>query len=111
MITAHYRVSKAVAWQELTWLRENRKACLREGLIDITEEPLFRWERWVANIRKHSDAFVGLGVKAVYVTERRLPLQLWAVRVDGTWACLQLERTPLGKGWDYTVSFFLAWPA
>ena len=104
-VGASERVGKAYAWQRLTWLRHNREAFSTAGLLDITEKPLFRWQTWVANERDYSDDFVGPGVATVYVTKPRLPLRLYAARVDGTMAYLELSRSLLGKGWSYLVAF------
>ena len=99
------RVGKKTAWEKLTWLRENRESQRGDGLLDITAEPAFRWQTWVANLREHRDAFVGPGVVACFVATDPMPVRLIALRSDSTWSAMELSRTRRGGARNFNVEF------
>lgn len=100
------RMGKAAAYERMTWLRGWIVPSEEHGLIDVTHCAQFAWQTWVANVRHHVEAFIGPGICSVFVTPPEQPeLQLRAHRCDGTWACLQLERTWQGQGWQHAVKF------
>ena len=99
------RVCKQTAWEKLTWVRENREVVRDDGLIDITGEPKFRWQTWVANMREFRDPFVGSGVIACFVTSHPAAMRMIALRSDNTWSCVELSCTWRGAGWQYDCEF------
>ena len=100
------RMGKAAAYEHMTWLRGRLQRNEEHGLIDVTHCADFAWETWLANVRDHQAAFIGPGICSVFVTPPEQPeVQLRAHRCDGTWACLQLDRTWKGQGWQHAVKF------
>ena len=102
------RMGKAAAYEHMIWLRRwlGRPHPSCNGLIDVTHCPDFAWQTWLANLRDHQAAFIGPGICSVFVTPPEKPeVQLRAHRCDGTWACLQLDRTWQGQGWQHAVKF------
>ena len=114
------RMGKAAAYERMIWLRGwlgrseehglmGKAAAYRSeehGLIDVTHCADFAWQTWLANVRDHQAAFIGPGICSVFVTPPEKPeVQLRAQRCDGTWACLQVDRTWQGQGWQHAVKF------
>ena len=100
------RMGKAAAYEHMTWLRGRLGRNEEHGLIDVTHCADFAWQTWLANVRDHQAAFIGPGICSVFVTPPEQPeVQLRAHRCDGTWACLQLDRTWQGQGWKHAVEF------
>ena len=98
------RMGKAAAYERMIWLRGWLGRSEEHGLIDVTHCADFAWQTWLANVRER-DAFIGPGICSVFVTPPEKPVQLRAHRCDGTWACLQLDRTWQGQGWQHEVKF------
>ena len=99
------RMGKAAAYEHMTWLRGRLGRNEEHGLIDVTHCADFAWQTWLANVRDR-DAFIGPGICKVFVTPPTNPeVQLRAQRCDGTWACLQVDRTWQGQGWQHAVEF------
>lgn len=100
------RMGKAAAYERMIWLRGWLGRSEEHGLIDVTHCADFAWQTWLANVRDHQAAFIGPGICSVFVTPPEKPeVQLRAQRCDGTWACLQVDRTWQGQGWQHAVKF------
>ncbi len=99
------RMGKATAYDRMNWLRGWISPSEEHGLIDVTHCAEFAWKTWVANVRDHQAVFIGPGICSVFLTPPDRPLQLWAHRCDGTWACLQLDQKWQGQGWNHALSF------
>ena len=99
------RIGKAAAYERMIRLRSWLGRSEEHGLIDVTHCADFAWQTWLANVRDR-DAFIGPGICKVFVTPPTNPeVQLRAQRCDGTWACLQVDRTWQGQGWQHAVEF------
>ena len=100
------RMGKAAAYERMIWLRGRLWPSEEHGLIDVTHCAEFAWQTWLANVRDHQAAFIGPGICSVFVTPpEQAEVQLRAHRCDGTWACLQLDRTWQGQGWQHALQF------
>ncbi len=99
------RMGKATAYARMNSLRGWISPSEEHGLIDVTHCAEFAWKTWVANVRDHQAVFIGPGICSVFLTPPDRPLQLWAHRCDGTWACLQLDQKRQGQGWNHALSF------
>ena len=98
------RMGKAAAYERIIWLRGRLGRSEEHGLIDVTHCADFAWQTWLANVH-HQAAFIGPGICSVFITPPEKPVQLRALRCDGTWACMQLDRAWQGQGWQHALQF------